>query len=70
MVAGNQSLEEKLLRVLYEGPASTEECSACGEYGAVAEALVWLARRGYVQTHYLLTPSGSERLAALVETRQ
>ena len=50
------SLEEGVLRVLYEGPATPSECAA------------GLLHHAYgISQRYTLTATGSERLASLVE---
>jgi DNA-binding PadR family transcriptional regulator len=74
------SLEEQVLRVLYERPCSAVECAAeLGRYGGappdciaeIGRLLADLEQRAYVRTVgpllYALTPEGSERLAVLVE---
>jgi len=77
------SLEEGVLRVLYEEPASALECAArLLGYGYAAEVvtdevetlLAGLALRACVRPagdgtspRYALTAAGSERLASLVE---
>jgi hypothetical protein len=77
------SLEEQLLRVLYEGAASARECAAeLAPYTSPSadrileiEDLLWeLAGRSYLHAEagaagnrYSLTRAGSERLADLVE---
>jgi hypothetical protein len=78
-----RSLEERVLRVLYEGSASALDCAAelqrygDGHGGLAAEIerlLAELAERSYLEVgrswspaRYRLTPEGSERLAILVE---
>lgn len=77
------TLEEQVLRVLYEAPASAAGCSAelQRSYGdsvdsAVRQTLAELANRSCVASkgdgsgRYVLTPAGSERLATLTETRE
>lgn len=77
------SLEESVLRILYEGPASASDCvSELARYssmgpdfaGEVELTLRDLANRACValEMHggtmrYVLCPRGSERLAQLVE---
>jgi DNA-binding PadR family transcriptional regulator len=77
------SLEEGVLRVLYEGPATPSECAAGLLHHAYAteiapdeiEALLAdLTARGCItcavhgiSQRYTLTATGSERLASLVE---
>lgn len=76
-------LEEGVLRVLYEGPATVCECAAgLLRFGYATEAatgeierqLHELERRACVerahppaQQRYAITPAGSERLAVIVE---
>jgi DNA-binding PadR family transcriptional regulator len=78
-----KSLEEGVLRVLYEAPATTYECAAGLLHFGYAQEVVTdeveallgdLERRACVirnvdRTHrrYTITPAGSERLAVLVE---
>ena len=78
------SLEEGVLRVLYEGPATVYECAAgLLQHGHATQAVpdeiealvAGLVKRGCVVCsgggsagRYSLTPAGSERLAALVES--
>jgi DNA-binding PadR family transcriptional regulator len=78
-----QSLEERVLRVLYEGSASAFDCAAeLQRYGEghggltteIHHLLTDLAERSYLEVRgsngaarYRLTPAGSERLATLVE---
>jgi DNA-binding IclR family transcriptional regulator len=74
------SLEERVLRVFYEGECSAQDCAA--EIRRQAEAdereisrlLEHLVQHAYLAVHprgttmrYSLTPHGSERLATLVE---
>ncbi|HTX02262.1 MAG TPA: hypothetical protein VMD07_01175 [Candidatus Acidoferrales bacterium] len=77
------SLEEGVLRVLYEGPASACECAAgVVLYAYAAEVvtdelerlLAGLTAHGFVREvaesaprRYAITAAGSERLASLVE---
>jgi DNA-binding PadR family transcriptional regulator len=77
------SLEEGVLRVLYEGPATGGECAAGLLHhgratevvtGEIAALLADLVVRGCITSsgqgesrRYALTATGSERLAALVE---
>jgi hypothetical protein len=77
------SLEEQVLRVLYDGSASARECAAglapyarpSAESILEIEDLLWeLAGRSYLDVEagsaglrYSLTRTGSERLADLVE---
>jgi hypothetical protein len=74
------SLEEQVLRVLYEGPCSAQECVLeLARYGGapaeqereVAALLAELAEYAYLECRangrYALTPAGSIRLATLVE---
>lgn len=78
-----RSLEELVLRVLYEGGCSAYECAAelrryegeAERYVAEIERLLAdLAQRAYLVElragRYALTPSGSERLAALAEASE
>jgi hypothetical protein len=77
-----KSLEERILRVLYEAPASTDECitQVVADVGrerlepAVRRTFAMLIARAYVTPHpktgalrYTLSPRGSERLACLAE---
>jgi hypothetical protein len=77
------SLEEQLLRVLYEGSASARECAAqlapyarlsVDRIREIEHLLREFARHRYLgvetdsaETRYSLTLAGSERLAELVE---
>jgi hypothetical protein len=77
------TLEEQLLRVLYEGSASARECAAelapyarlsADRVAEIEDQLRELALRSYAAvehgltaTRYSLTPAGSERLADLAE---
>jgi hypothetical protein len=77
------SLEEQVLRVLYDGSASARECATglapyaqpSAEWILEIEDLLWeLAGRSYLHVEagpeaprYSLTRAGSERLADLVE---
>jgi hypothetical protein len=77
------TLEEQLLRVLYEGAVSARECAAelapyarlsVDRVAEIESRLHDLALRSYVvvesglaATRYSLTPAGSERLAELAE---
>ena len=78
------ALEEQILRVLYEGPASVYECCLelqrySGEPDiecAVERLLIELASGSLAGAcsnaeglRYAITAAGSERLAALVEAR-
>jgi DNA-binding PadR family transcriptional regulator len=80
-----RTLEERVLRVLYEGSASAAECAAelqasdseTGGFVALVDALLTvLAQDGYLESfdtcerRYSLTPAGSERLADLVEAAE
>jgi DNA-binding PadR family transcriptional regulator len=82
MIDAGTRLEERVLRRLYEGPASAIGCAAelfpfehpKRHLGEVEPLLRELAQRAYLAVHlhenvpwYSLTPAGSERLAALVE---
>jgi hypothetical protein len=83
VLADVRSLEEQILRVLYEGSASARECATeltpyarpSADRVLEIEDLLWaLAGRSYLQaeagaieTRYSLTHAGSERLADLVE---
>jgi hypothetical protein len=83
VLASVGSLEEQLLRVLYEGPATALQCAAeltpysrpPAERVLEIEDLLWdLAGRLYLHVEagsaalrYSLTRAGSERLADLVE---
>jgi len=78
-----RSLEERVLRVLYEDGASAFDCAmelqrydggALDLVTQVERLLADLAARSYLETHggngqirYRLTQAGSEHLAALVE---
>jgi DNA-binding PadR family transcriptional regulator len=70
------SLEERVLRVFYEGACSAHDCAQelLLREGDVAPLLADLAARAYLAVQmrgdvlrYSLTPNGSERLATLVE---
>jgi hypothetical protein len=73
------TLEEQLLRVLYEGPASARECTAelapyarlsAGRIAAIERLLRELASQSYAVeagARYSLTARGSERLADLAK---
>jgi len=75
------SLEEGVLRVLYEAPASAYECAAgLLQYAYATEAVteeieelfIELALRGRIErvgngTRFAITVTGSQRLADLVE---
>jgi hypothetical protein len=66
---GPMTLEERVLRVLYEAAISQGDCAA-ELYGRVLDDL---AAHGYalvVAARFTLTPLGSERLADLVEARE
>jgi hypothetical protein len=77
------SLEEQVLRALFEAPASARECAvqlrpfdrpATGPDGEIIQLLRELSDRAYVSVHidafetrYALTVAGSQHLADLVE---
>ncbi len=77
------SLEEQVLRVLYEGPKSAGECAAAlapyarlsadrllqieSLLGALARGAYLTVESGPAATRYALAPAGNERLAQLVE---
>lgn len=77
------TLEEQLLRVLYEGAASARECAAElapyarlsadrvaeieGQLHELTLRLYVTVEGGSAATRYSLTPAGSERLADLAE---
>jgi hypothetical protein len=77
------SLEEQVLRILFESPASARECAtALSPYARVSTDRILeienlideLTRRSFLAAHvgegalrYYLTPTGSARLADLVE---
>ena len=79
----NRAIEERVLRVLYEGPVSATDCALelqryvgedAGTQIEIERALVELAARACATVHvtrggvrYSLAPAGSERLARLVE---
>lgn len=81
-----RSLEERVLRVLYEGGASAFDCAmelqrydggATDLPARVERLLADLARRSYLEAHagnghvrYRLTEAGSALLAALAERSQ
>jgi DNA-binding PadR family transcriptional regulator len=81
-----RSLEERVLRVLYEGSASASDCASElqrydgapeGLVGQVQRLLADLAERSCVEmriagssARYRITPAGSERLATLAELSQ
>lgn len=83
LAEGRGSLEEEVLRGLYDGPASARECATrLAPYARLSAVRVLeiesllreLARRSYLDVHvepdatrYTLTLAGSERLADLVE---
>jgi hypothetical protein len=62
------ALEEHVLRILYEKPASAAQCAAGSESDAIPDTLASLARRGYISIRYAITPSGSEHLAELAQS--
>lgn len=76
------TIEERVLRVLYEAPATASDCARelqryAADDGDVAAVLDALTRTNAVapvaaagSVGYRLTPIGSERLAQLVETRE
>jgi hypothetical protein len=77
------SLEEQVLRALYEGSASARECAfelsryeppGAERVSEIAALLERLAQGAFLEVHvragearYSLRPAGSERLAELVE---